>query len=658
MTVGGVQASSPAFRRRIVLWICVLIALALITWARISVLDHLRDKGVFAKYITFADQILGGNIPRHRIGDVSPAYLWMITGLRAIGAGIKAIRNLQVVMLTIAALCCALAARRFGGWVAAIATAALVLGNRAGLIVGAELEPEALIFILNAAAILAVVRKRWWVAGLLIGLSATARPVAMLTLILIAGWALLESRRAAMKVIAAAVVPIAIIVGVNASVTGHAFIMQPGSQLYEANNPLATGCAGVFPRIVADIQSASTEPDYLHVVYRIVAARATGQPVDAELSNKFWSRKAIAFMTTYPLAALKLFAWKAVMSVHHYDVYDIITTKRKGIELERYPAIPFGVSFVLAVVALVLRRERRELIPLVLFAFATFVALVAFNVSSRQRNALLAPLAVLGGIGVAEIVAAARARNEKALYAFAGVMIATPLLGIEGTPMREDAYNWWAQLTSSRMRSEAYRLREQGDRNRAIELAAGASILDVVETPLVSDTTLTRAALATAEHVREQPQRLFDIAIALEKAGAWREAEGVLALIENYQPRRENRAVSSVAYYRARAAIHLRAPKPVVDGFLDRAASESPGDPFILALRSLTAAPEDARTLDALHDAFTRDFALATALADLGDTPRANALLTRISRAIPEWSRPQVPLSSGPTFAPTNRRSG
>ena len=628
-------------RRRIVVWLAVGVALALVTWARIWIIDHLRDQGYFAKYIAFADRILAGDVPSHRIGDVSPAYLWLTVALRAIGFGFEALRNLQLVMISVAALFCALAAKRYGGWVAAIATAVLIFGNRAGLIVGAEIEPEALVFILNAAAILAVVRRNWLAAGLLIGLSATARPVAMLTVILIAGWAFLESRRAAMKVVAAAALPVVVILIVNASLTGHVFIMQPGSQLYDANNPLATGCAGVLPRIVADLETTTSEPDYLHVAYRIVAARATGTPVDPARSNRFWSSKALAFMSLYPVAWMELVGWKAILTVHHYDVYDLVTTKRKSMELSRYPAIPFGVAFVFSLVAFTLRRNRRELIPIALFSLATFVALIAFNVSSRQRNALLAPLAVLGGIGVAELVALARAKNERALLVFAGVMIAVPLLGIEGTPMREDAYNWWAHLRAGEVRADAYRARERGERLRAIELAAASSILDPVEPPLVSEPTLARTALAVAEQV-DSPQRLFDVAIALEKAGAWREAEAVLASIEDYRPRRENRAVSSVAYYRARAALRLRAPKITVASHLDRAEREAGGDPNVLALRSLTIEPDARRRLDRLHDPFTRDFALAMAYEDLGDPQRGAAIRADLQKRFPEWQRPSI----------------
>jgi hypothetical protein len=349
-------------------------------------------------------------------------------------------------------------------------------------------------------------------------------------------------------------------------------------------------------------------------------------------------------MTTYPLAAMKLFGWKAILAIHHYDVYDLMTTKRKSLELARYPAIPFGVAFILSIAAFVLRPNPRELLPVALFAFATFVALIVFNVSTRQRSALLPTLAILGGIGVAEIVRLARARSEKALFAFAAVMITVPLLGIEGTPMREDTYNWWAYLRANDVTAEAFRAREKGDRIRAMELASAASILDIAETPLVSSPTLARAALVAAEGV-DSPPRRFDIAIALEKAGAWREAEAILASIEDYRPRRENRAVSSVAYYRARAALHLRAPRLTFAGHIDRANAEAPGDPHVLALRALTVEPNARQTLDDLHDPFTCDFALATAHADLGDMPRARAMFEDLTRRFPEWHRPKAALA-------------
>lgn len=608
-------------------WIVFGALLLLATWARVALVDGLADQGWFGKYLLFADQILAGDPPRTRIADVSPAYLWLVVLCRAVDLDFHDIRTLQIVMTGVAALFAAMTAKRFGGWIAAGATTLLLLGNRAVLVNATELEPETLILLLVSAAILAITTKHYALAGLLVGLTVIARPSAILTLALVALWCfatIRDAERRSMKhgvlFLASALLPVLVIVLVNARLTGHAAIMSPGTVFYEAHNPLSTGAAGVMPRIVADMNAEGREPDYLHVAYRIVAARATGSPLDARLSNRYWSGKALAFLRAHPLSALRLYARKAILTVHHYDVYDLITMKRKALELGRWPAIPFGVAFLLAVAAFVLRRDRRALLPVALFALATLAALILFNVSARQRNPLLVPLAILGGIAVAELVALARARNEQVLYVFGALMVATPLLGIEGRPMREDAYNWWAALQSHRADPST------------------ASILETADVPTVPPDQLRAVALTLTERTTA-PERLFDAAIALQKANAWREAELVLRSIEGYEPLRENRAVSSVAYYRARGAIRLRAPALDVATLLDRAADEAPGDPFVLALLAVTVDREAMAMLETLHDPFTRDYALAHAWADINQPRRAQALLASLRTRIPEWSR-------------------
>ena len=643
--------------RRVAIASAVVVALALATWGRIWLIDHLRDQGWFAKYIAFADRLLAGNVPADRIADLSPAYFWLIVLFRAIGLGVHAIRDVQIAMLTAAALLCALAAKRLGGWVAAITAAVLVLGSRAALVVATEIEPETLILLLNAAAILAVVRRWWIVAGLLIGLSTVARPVGILILIFVALWALMQSRRAAIALVGTAIVPIAIALLVNRAIAGHFVIMTPGGVFYEANNPLATGCAGVLPRIVSDLQNSAREPDYLHVAWRVIASRATGQSIDARSANRYWTAKALAYMRTYPRDALALFGWKAVLSAHHYDIYDLLTTKRKGDELARIPAIPFGVAFALTLAAIFLTRGRQALLPVMLFALATFIALIAFNVTSRQRNALLAPLAILGGAGVAEIVALARARSERALIAFGAVIILIPILGLENGPVREDEYNWAASFRATDHRNRAMRARAQGDRAATILFGTTASIAAIGDTPLVSDETLRSGAFAIAQR-EEAPWRLFDIAVALEKANAWREADAVLDTLGDYHPHRENRAVSSVSYYRARAALHL-GNIPGFRTFIDAAEREAPGDPNVLALRAITVDPEALRDLDAIHDPFTRDHALAVAYIDIGNHARAVALLRSLVRRFPEWKRPSSTLRHAlRTASPRSGSSG
>ena len=95
-------------KRRLLL-AAILVVLALATWARVRLVDALPDQGYFAKYTIIADQILAGHIPRERLLDFSPLYLWFVVALRSVN-----IRTLQIVLLSVAAILVAIAARRFG----------------------------------------------------------------------------------------------------------------------------------------------------------------------------------------------------------------------------------------------------------------------------------------------------------------------------------------------------------------------------------------------------------------------------------------------------------------------------------------------------------------------------------------------------------------
>jgi hypothetical protein len=641
--------------RRILIWTAIIAALSVVTWLRILLIDSLQDQGWFIKYYELAGRALEGQIPVERLGDVSPLYFWLIVLMRAAGLGLNAIRDIQIAGLSIAALLCAIAAYRLAGVVAGIATGILILGNRAALVIATDLEPEILILVLTSGALLALTiwfttpREKFRetpatllapiAAGLLSGLSATARPTALAAIGLLAVWAILRDRRSAIVFIAAAVLPIATVLVVNRSLTGSLSIMQPGSQLYDANNPLATGAAAVLPRIILDLERDSREPDYPHIAYRLVTARATGQPPSARATNRYWTGKAIDFMTTYPGRAIELFAWKALLAIHNYDIYDLYTTRMKGNELARWPAIPFGAVFALALVGLFVHRDRLPLVPILLVAAAVFFALVVFNVTARQRNALLGPLSILGGVGAAGIFRLARQKNDGAFIAFGAVVVLTPLLGIEGPPMKENALIWRSTRLAGELRDRAVGLRDAGEQQKAFEAAAMASILDPSRPLLVEPEALRRFSPRLLADTHE-PAALFNLALTMQRVGAWRESEEVLSRITGYRPLRENRSVSSVSYYRARAALRLGAENGVVREFLDRAIREAPGDPDVLALRSVMGDPEAERILDALHDPFTRDFALAQAHLDAGNPGRAGSLLRMVMHRMPEWRRP------------------
>jgi len=505
--------------------IAAALILVVITLARVWLIDRLPDQGYFAKYTIVADQILAGQMPRERLLDFSPLYLWFVVALRAIGAGFHAIRTLQIILLSVAAVLVAIAARRFGEIPTYIAPF-LLLGSRGALVCATEVEPETLILVLNAAAI-AALDFNPLIAGFFLGLSAACRPVALLVVIALSVW------MRSWRLLAGAAIPVIAVLVVNFSLTHEVTLMDPGTVFYEGMNPGAVGYEGVQPRIVNDLERMSKDPDYLHVAYRLVATKALGRPLTRAESNRYWTGKALAFARTYPLAALTLTARKFYLALHSYEAYDLVTMARKDSMLSHAFFFPFALIVTFAA-ACAISRPRR-IAPLVIFVCCTGVTLIVFYVTARQRNAVLPALVILAAVGFAGVL-----KHRPAIFAVAIIAI---LLSIDGPPQNEDRNGWLGRPNA------------------------------------------------------------FDEAIQLEKRGEWQAADNLLVKLqdEGYRPMRENRAVSSVAYYRAVAAAHMgQDPKP----FLAKAIREAPGNEHVLA------AIGDQKLLFELHDPFTARAAL------------------------------------------------
>jgi len=554
-----------------------LIALAVVTWMRVVLVDHLPDQGYFSKYLEFAQ-----SLPHDRLGEVSPAYLWLMVLLR--GLNVHAIRTLQIIAVSIAALFAAIAAHRLAGPVAAIAAAIFILANRAALVCATDFEPETLIVLLDAVAIAALAYKRWFGAGVFLGFSTASRPVALAVAVVIGVWIVRREWRAAARFAVGVALPVLLAIAINFVRSGEVLLMDPGSAFYEGMNASSTGYAGVQPRIVKDIEAAAHQPDFLHVAYRIVAARAFGRPVTHRESNAWWTAKGTAFVKLYPVHAARLTLTKLLLSIHGYDAWDLVTMVRKARALEALPIwIPFSAMIALALLAL-FRRRSDAAIPL-LFAAASAIPLIVFYVSARQREALLPALAVASGIAVAEIVAMWREHQREAIGSVIVIAVVTLLLDINGPRQSEDAYGW--------------------------------------------------GSIGTDE------QRAFDQALMLEERGDWASADSILGELQNlgYQPLRESRAVSSVAYYRARAALRMhRDARPQ----LAIATREAPGDLHVLATNAILGDPTALPRMRALHDPFSIELALAVAWSDAGDPAKARMLAEDVSRRIPEWVRPRA----------------
>jgi hypothetical protein len=464
-------------------WLALVAALLLITIARVMLVESLPDQGYFAKYTTFADRILAGQMPRERLADLSPGYLWLVVALRKLGLDFRAIRALQIAMVSLAALCCAIAARRFG-WIAIVAAAAFVIGSRGALVCATEVEPETVILLLNAAAVAAA----GWMTGVFLGLSAICRPVALLIAGALRSW----------RILVAALVPVVAMVFINIALTGEAVLMDPGTVFYEGMNPSAAGYEGVQPRIVNDFERANREPDFLHVAYRLVASSSEQRALTRAESNRFWTAKALAFARTYPAAELRLTLRKCWFALHSYEAYDLVTMARKDRLLARLPIfVPFGALVALALAAIALRV--RGMAPLVVFALAGGAAMIVFYVTARQRNAIVPAVAVLAAIGLAEIV------NRRHLVAAIAVVVVAIALSIDSRWQHDDRDGWFAPPSDF---DRALDLESQGRWQEADALLARLPRAPHRENRSVPSLAFYRARVAA--HLGRDPRPLLD----------------------------------------------------------------------------------------------------------------------------------------------------
>jgi hypothetical protein len=544
---------------------------AVVTIARIAWVNALPQQTYFAKYEYFAH-----HLDSNRLSDLSPGYLWFIVALRGAGASVKVIRALQIALLSVAAVALGAVARKIAGAVAAMATIVLVLANQAALVNATDLEPEMLILLLNALALWLLFREKPLLAGLAIGASIVCRPVGVLIAVVLIAW----FRREARRILLGAAIPIVVIIGVNRSLV----IMDPGTVFYEGMNPLATGYEGVPPRIVKELEPALGGPDTMHVAYRLIASRA-----GAARANAYWTGKALAFVRFEPAAAAALIGRKLRFAVAGYDAYDV-----PSMELNRrqLAAVPVWIPFAL-LVPLAMAGVRRETKWLAFYALAAALPLVLFFVTARHRNPLLAPLAILGGCAIAMLI------ERRRIAVAALVIVAALVLSLHHPAQDEDEALWTATFATNQLL-------------QAGQIVAATTWLPENVPP--APPSLVHAAALQALRVDDSSSRRFSIAIALERCGAYAEAERQLRDLqaEGFRPFRRSRGVSSISYYRARALLAQNRRAEAVR-LVAQARREAPGDADVLALSIILGAPQFAAELDALHDPFTRDRAMATA---------------------------------------------
>lgn len=642
--------------------------LAVLTVARLQLVASLADQGQFEKYLHFARRIVAGELPVERLADLSAGYLWMIAALLAAGITPLAIRALQVVAVSAAAALCGAAAGRSWGGAAALTAGLVVLGSRGALVNATEFEPETLILLLHAVAVWLLITRTGpggrAAAGAVLGLAAVTRPTVLAPVAAIALWLGWQAWREgavartedgdrrppwltpALFTIAVAL-PFGAVQLAYAAFPGNATPMNPGTVLYEGLNPAATGYSGEAPQIVKDIEFTLEEPDALHIAYRIVAARALAAGPCAGDTNRFWLDRARAFARFEPRAAARLLVAKLAFATASYEAWDLKSTAMRDLELASRWWVPFGFILAFAAMGAVLARPARAAIPVALLAAGPLLTMVAFYVTSRQRNAMIPPAAVLAAAGIRVLTERwRRGRRREAVMLALLALTVGGALSIEGPTQREDRWGWIVRAARDRALANAGAALTAGDAAAARRWQAEAAIrmapiADAATARVVCNEVRRRLGTVTTAAER------FDLALAARRCGDLDTAEGILhSLVETgYRPRRGVRVPSSVAYQLAGIAVD-RGDHAAARDWLATALREAPGVAEVLALAIVTSRPDAPdsgraqRELDALHDPFSARLALLEASAKNRDRAAAEQLATQLAAAIPEWTRP------------------
>lgn len=645
----------PATRSALVIASIAVVGF-LVQW---QVASRLHDQGHFAKYLFFADAALHGHLRVDRLPDLSPGYFYLIALIRRfLGWPYEVIRTLQLAVSATTAALAGWTARRIAGpWAGILATLAVLL-SRAALLNATEIEPEVWIAALNMLALAMLIdhakrprmEARAIAAGLALGTSIAFRPTGLAPAILLGAWLAVETlnrrrrehpgRLSLPWLAAGIIVPVALTVGAGVAITGRVIIMDPGQVFYEGLNPNAAGYPGATPAVVSDIENEIHEPDSLHVAYRIVARAATGSPLDARESNRYWTSLAIAFARAYPRHAAHLLLDKAAAAANSHDAWDLMTTWTKARELSSFPLwLPFGLLFSMALIGYLVSPERRALTPILLYALALYGIMIVFYVSSRQRNGLIPALAVAAAtlpISLRQLWRAGRSRM--AIAAGLVALLFAVILSVDGPLQREDTYTWRASTTRGLLFRTAAEHEKRGDATGAARYRDEASTWFPRDLAPPRPTPGLTSTIRAARAATDDPARLFDLGVTAELIGDWQLSEQLFRELAatGYVPIRGDQTTSSVHYHLARAEIHRgridTAP------LLALALRESPGDPWVLALAAITGASRTAgKELAEIHDPLTASLARARALEDVGRIAAARAILRKLERRLPDW---------------------
>jgi tetratricopeptide (TPR) repeat protein len=279
---------------------------------------------------------------------------------------------------------------------------------------GELLIPVLLVF-LDLLLILALFRaeekpsyKAWVLCGVLLGLSALARPNILLVGLAFLFWILLRlgsrakfRQKSLLYACCFALGAIIIIspVTLRNYIKGHDFVLiasQGGMNFYIGNNPQSDGVSAILP-------GARTTWWGSYEDAKKMAENATNKTLKPSEISNFWYMQGLKFVTKEPFAFLKLMLkkfilfWNGNELSNNRDFYFFARSAPilKPLIWRFVIYFPLGIFAPLALVGIILsHKEKRNVFILEVFLFVYMLGVILFFVTARYRVPLI-PILIL-----------------------------------------------------------------------------------------------------------------------------------------------------------------------------------------------------------------------------------------------------------------------
>jgi 4-amino-4-deoxy-L-arabinose transferase-like glycosyltransferase len=407
-------------------------------------------------YHEWAQRIAGGEWKSDQVFLNGPGYPYTLAVLYAVfGPSLLAAKMFQAVLgATDCVLVWWLGRRLFDarvGLAAAVAVAAYrMLIFYEGTLVVANLQIS-LTLVGLIAVVAALERPRvaiWAAAGALMGISALARPTALIFVAGISAGLLLGvrpglawSRRALLTFVFVLGTGLTLLPAtLHNAVVGGDFVLvtsSGGMNLFVGNNPSANGVFQVpriFPQFLAD------DPWEQRAVYHQMAERAEKRKLRPSEVSSFWRDASVRWIRQHPGAWARLMWRKLRLSVNAFEPWNIrtVTLVREFSWVLALPLLGFGVLAPVAFTGVLWSaRDWRRLFPVHVALATIWLVLLAFFMLSRYRLPAVPLLAIFAAFAGFHAIDAARERRFRRLLAMA-VCTGITAVGVNSTVTRED----------------------------------------------------------------------------------------------------------------------------------------------------------------------------------------------------------------------------